>query len=225
MAYLFTKHIAYVAALILIGTAPALPADCRKAIDTVLAHEGGYQNSRADGGNWSSGKVGVGRRCGGTKYGIACAYNPDVKVQSLTRDDAIRIYERKECQQIRMSELSGETIPTVLLDLAVNMGAEASITLMKRTMNLLNGTVQTSFEPILLDSDIAWFNEYTADPTRRTLFYSVLVLTAIDRYAAIVEYNKKQAVWLLGWIRRAIPNEIEQLRALESSIRKATKPE
>jgi len=27
-----------------------------------------------------------------------------------------------------------------------------------------------------------------------------------------VESNPKQAVWLLGWVRRVIPNEIEAIR-------------
>jgi hypothetical protein len=44
------------------------------------------------------------------------------------------------------------------------------------------------------------------------LFYAVLTLAAIDRYAYIVESNPKQAVWLLGWVRRVIPNEIEAIR-------------
>lgn len=212
-------QLALIIATLVITQTFALAADCRKAIDTVLAHEGGYQKSRADNGNWSSGKVGQGKRCGGTKYGISCAHNPGVNIKALTRDDAIRIYEEKECKKIRMHDLSGQIIPTILLDYAVNMGSEASIVLMRRTASLLRGDNKISLDPEMTDEDVKWFNEYTTNQTHRTLFYAVLILTAIDRYAVIVENNKKQAVWLLGWIRRAIPNEIEEIRKLESVLR------
>jgi len=64
----------------------------------------------------------------------------------------------------------------------------------------------------MTDEIVNWYNENTKTRDSQILFFSVLTLAAIDRYAYIVESNKKQAVWLLGWIRRAIPNEIELIR-------------
>lgn len=195
---------------------PVAAADCQKAIQVVFAHEGGYQNSRMDGGNWSSGKVGIGKLCGGTRFGIACAHNPGVNIKDLTIDQAAKIYEDKQCKEMRMSELNGQVLPTLLLDLSINMGSQASIILLKRTINLLNGDDSVSLDPVMSDEVVKWYNTYTSDKLKRSLFYSVLTLSAIDRYAAIVEGNKKQAVWLLGWVRRAIPNEIEDLRQSET---------
>jgi Glycosyl hydrolase 108 len=187
-------------------------ADCKKAIEIVFAHEGGYQNSKKDAGNWSSGKVGVGYMCGGTKYGIACGHNPGIKISELTLDQAGDIYQKKQCIEIRMSELNGQILPTLMLDLTINMGARATIGLIGNTVNLLNADDQhIEISDHMSDEMVKWYNFYTEDNTRRKLFYATLTLTAIDRYAQIVESNKTQSVWLLGWIRRVIPNEIEEL--------------
>ena len=190
-----------------------LSASCVQALDEVFGNEGGYQNSRNDGGNWSSKKVGVGKMCGGTKYGIACAYNPGVDIKNLTKDQAARIYQNRECKEIRMSELNGQVTPTFILDLAVNMGVEMAIKLMGTTINILNPLdKQIKFNDVMTDEMVNWYNENTKTRDGQILFFSVLTLTAIDRYVYIVESNKKQSVWLLGWIRRAIPNEIELIR-------------
>jgi len=194
-------------------SANALSASCAQALDEVFGNEGGYQNSRNDGGNWSSKKVGIGTMCGGTKYGIACAYNPGVDIKNLTKDQAAKIYQNRECKEIRMSELNGRVIPTLVLDLAVNMGVEMAIKLMGTTINLLSPPdKQIKFNDVMTDEIVNWYNENTKTRDGQIMFFSVLTLTAIDRYVYIVESNKKQAIWLLGWIRRAIPNEIELIR-------------
>lgn len=188
-------------------------ADCAEALVTVFGHEGGYQNSKLDGGNWTSKKAGVGQMCGGTKYGIACAYAPGVDIKNLTKEQAAKIYMNRECKEIRMSELNGQTIPTLLLDLAVNMGSEMAVKLLGTSINLLSDKdQQIKFDDVMTDEMVAWFNKNTQTRDERLLLYATLTLTAIDRYAHIVESNKKQSVWLLGWIRRVIPNEIEAIR-------------
>jgi len=49
---------------------PAFAADIQKSLTVVFGHEGGLQCDYSDPGNWTGGKVGVGRH-GCTKYGIA----------------------------------------------------------------------------------------------------------------------------------------------------------
>jgi Glycosyl hydrolase 108 len=191
----------------------ARSADCAAALETVFGHEGGYQNSSKDAGNWSSKKVGVGKMCGGTKYGIACGHNPGVDIKTLTREQAAEIYRNRECKDMRMEELSGTTIPTLLLDLAVNMGSDMAVKLMGTTINVIIAPSEPLvFEEVMTDEMVAQFNALTKTRESRGFFFAVLTLTAIDRYAFIVEKNPKQAVWLLGWIRRVIPNEIEAIR-------------
>ena len=196
-------------------------ADCAEALVTVFGHEGGYQNSKQDGGNWTSKIAGVGQMCGGTKYGIACAYAPGVDIKNLTKEQAAKIYMNRECKEIRMSELNGQTIPTLLLDLAVNMGSEMAVKLLGTSINLLSDKdQQIKFDDVMTDEMVAWFNKNTQTRDERLLLYATLTLTAIDRYAHIVESNKKQSVWLLGWIRRVIPNEIEAIRPSKNSTPK-----
>ena len=198
----------------LLATSPAAQsADCAAALEIVFGHEGGYQNSRKDAGNWSSKKVGVGKLCGGTKFGIACGHNPGVDIKSLTREQAGEIYRNRECKDIRIEELQDQSISTLLLDLAVNMGSDMAVKLMGTTINLVNAPEeQIIFDETMTEEMVAWLNANTRTREQVSLFYAVLTLAAIDRYAYIVESNPKQAMWLLGWIRRVIPNEIEAIR-------------
>lgn len=202
------------AAVMMFALPPAArSADCAAALEIVFGHEGGYQNSRKDAGNWSGKKVGVGKLCGGTKFGIACGHNPGVDIKALTREQAGEIYRNRECKDMRMEELTGQTIPTLLLDLAVNMGSDMAVKLMGTTINLVNAPEEhITFDETMTDEMVAWFNANTKTREQQVLFYAVLTLAAIDRYAHIVESNPKQAVWLLGWVRRVIPNEIEAIR-------------
>ena len=61
-----------------------------------LTYEGGEKVSlvRADPGNWTDGKVGVGE-LKGTKYGIAASAHPTLDIAGLTLPAAEAIYERE----------------------------------------------------------------------------------------------------------------------------------
>ena len=178
---------AVVAAILLPAATPeARSADCGAALETVFGHEGGYQNSRKDAGNWSSKKVGVGKMCGGTKYGIACGHNPGVDIKALTREQAAEIYRNRECKAMRMEELTGVTIPTLLLDLAVNMGSDMAVKLMGTTINLIIAPAEPlTFDETMTDEMVAQFNALTETSDGRGLFYAVLTLTSTLRKATM----------------------------------------
>lgn len=198
-------------------TNPLWAADCAQALGSIFKNEGGYQNFKNDGGNWSSKKVGVGTMCGGTKYGIACAYNPGVNIKALTKEQAASIYSKRECAELRISELNNQSIATLLLDLGVNMGTEMAIKITGTTINLVNQDKKPIvFDKVFTDEMVSRYNSYLIDQTTSGLFLTVLTLLAIDRYAYIVESNSKQATWLLGWIRRVIPAEIVAVRPIKS---------
>lgn len=55
--------------------------------------EGGFTANARDPGNWTSGRVGVGKLVG-TKYGIAANTYPKLAIRDLTEDAAIAIYYR-----------------------------------------------------------------------------------------------------------------------------------
>lgn len=59
--------------------------------DRVFGHEGGYSDNPADPGNWTGGKIGVGKLLG-TKYGIAANTYPGINIKELTENQAKAIY-------------------------------------------------------------------------------------------------------------------------------------
>ena len=68
----------------------ATEADFRHSVlPFTLHHEGGLSLDRRDTGNWTGGKVGLGRLVG-TKYGIAASAHPMLDIRGLTLDGAGR---------------------------------------------------------------------------------------------------------------------------------------
>ena len=174
----------------------------------VFRDEGGYQNSKNDGGNWSSGKIGKGHMCGGTKYGIACAYHPGIDIKNLTKAGAAAIYERNECRDIRIDKLAGARDPAMLLGLAVNQGGGTAVKNLKESRNAFRRIEKLPPLPIntTMDADtIAWFNETTKDPDKRLAVLMSMALLGIDRATDIVDSNPKQAGNLMGWVERWNP--------------------
>jgi len=70
-----------------------------------LKYEGGYSSNRKDPGNWTGGKVGVGK-LKGTKYGIAAHSYPNLDIKNLTLDDVKPIYEKNYWRPIQ-----GDSLP------------------------------------------------------------------------------------------------------------------
>ena len=99
----------------------ATEADFRRSVlPFTLHHEGGLSLDRRDAGNWTGGKVGVGRLVG-TKYGIAASSHPMLDIRALTLDDAAAIYWREYVVRPRFADLP---LPLLLpvFDGGVNCG-------------------------------------------------------------------------------------------------------
>ena len=86
----------------------------------VFRQEGGFQKLYSDSGNWTGGRVGVGRLLG-TKFGIAASANPGVDIPNLTIAQASTIYDAKYWTPIGGDALA-PGFDLALLDLAVNSG-------------------------------------------------------------------------------------------------------
>ena len=54
-----------------------------KAFDRLIGHEGGFTNDSRDAGNWTGGKVGVGKLVG-TKFGLSAATYPTLDIKNIT---------------------------------------------------------------------------------------------------------------------------------------------
>jgi lysozyme family protein len=91
-----------------------------RAVDLVLAHEGGYTADPRDRGNWTSGVVGQGE-LRGTNFGIAAHAYPTEDIRRLTPQRARELYHRDYWQRVRGDELP-PAVAVVVFDAAVNSG-------------------------------------------------------------------------------------------------------
>ena len=74
------------------------------SFEAVIGHEGGLSLDREDRGNWTSGKIGVGK-LNGTKYGVSAMAYPDLDIRNLTLQDAKDIYRRDYWNKARCDDL------------------------------------------------------------------------------------------------------------------------
>lgn len=185
-------------------------ADCQTALKTIFSNEGGFQNLRNDSGNWTGGKVGVGRLVG-TKYGICAASYPKVDIPNLTLAEAARYYERDYWNPLRLGDVKSQWLATMFLDTAVNCGVGTAAILITRTINVLNGDGEDfPVDPTLGAKEIAAINDMTVtrwydgakDKSRRALFGSVFKEMRTRRYVAIVRHDPKKLQWLPTWLER-----------------------
>ncbi len=91
-----------------------------QAFAIVIGHEGGYDTTEADPGNWTGGSVGSGI-LKGTAWGISAAAYPNLAIATLTQADASAIYRADYWNHVQ-----GDTLPPPLallvFDAAVNNG-------------------------------------------------------------------------------------------------------
>jgi lysozyme family protein len=95
-----------------------------QAFEVVVGHEGGFDATQADPGNWTSGVVGVGRLAG-TKYGVSAAAYPDVAIADLTLDGARAIFRRDYWDPVRGDDLP-PSLALLVFDCAVNNGVSTA---------------------------------------------------------------------------------------------------
>ena len=84
-----------------------------QAFAVLIGHEGGYDTTRADPGNWTSGIIGTGE-LRGTKYGISASAYPDIAIKGLSLADAQAVYKRDYWDPIL-----GDILPPALALLAI----------------------------------------------------------------------------------------------------------
>ena len=100
--------------------ADSYPPAFARAVDRVLANEGGYSSNPSDPG-------------GETSFGISKREYPQVDIAGLTREGAIAIYFRDWWRRYHYSDLPGP-IGAKLFDLAVNIGPEHASRCLQRAL-------------------------------------------------------------------------------------------
>jgi len=182
----------------------AYAADIQTSLIRVFGNEGGYQNDKVDSGNWTGGKVGVGKQRG-TKYGISAASYPKEDIKNLTLKRAAELYERDFWTPLHLSEMKSQGLATEIFDTAVNCGVGTSAVIVSKTINVLNGeSLDLKVAPQINSETIQWINDYTKDRTDRVLFWFVLNNFQAKRYLELVQRNPKLQKYLAGWIRRTV---------------------
>jgi lysozyme family protein len=110
------------------------------AFAIVVGHEGGYDATRADPGNWTGGAVGVGE-LRGTKFGISAAAYPKLDIAGLTQDQAAAIYKPDYWDRVRCDDLPPQ-LALLVFDAAVNNGVD-------RATRWLQGAVGTPEDGVI----------------------------------------------------------------------------
>lgn len=152
----------------------------------LLKHEGEFSTDRKDGGNWTSGKVGVGK-FKGTKYGISAAAYPKLDIYNLAESDALAIYQRDYWNVIRADNLPGNLRYSVF-DMAVNAGPTAAIRVLQRAAGV---TADGKLGPKTL---AAALTVTPMDYARERLLF----------YADITRDSAVKRRYLRNWISRTI---------------------
>lgn len=154
-----------------------------EAIETVLSNEGGLSDHFAD-------------RGGRTKYGISKAAHPDVDIDSLTVEDAKKIYYEKYWIPLKPWITMIPTVVAVkLFDTAIWHGPHSAVSMLQRAV---------------------WAHGYKIDddgvlgPITHAYMSSIgdKVLPAYrseiaGRCRVIVASNLTQRHFIKGWLRRA----------------------
>lgn len=154
----------------------------RKAVETVLRHEGGYSNDPNDPG-------------GETNFGITKRTYPHLDIKHLTQDDAIAIYYRDWWRRYGYEMIADGDLAGKVLDFAVNMGAVRAHKILQEAVNRTS-PAELTVDGLLGPLSIEALNNHPGPP----LLLAELKLGAIAFYASL----KNAPRYLLGWVRRAL---------------------
>lgn len=105
-----------------------------KAFETVIGHEGGFTLNRADAGNWTGGKVGIGKLLG-TKYGIAANTYPNEDIKNLSLDRAKQLYKRDFWDKAKCDQLP-YGLRFHVFDVSVNSGVSRGIKTLQQALDI-----------------------------------------------------------------------------------------
>jgi len=153
-----------------------------KAIEIVLAHEGGYVDHQND-------------RGGATNFGISSRSNPGVDIEHLTREKAIDIYWTSYWRG-QGYELLPLHVAIKTFDLGVNMGRSRAVTCLQRALRAC-GTI--------VDVD-GVLGPQTAGATAgacELVVMAALRSEAAGQYRMILLRDPSQMPFTVGWMKRA----------------------
>lgn len=147
-----------------------------RAIERVLAHEGGFVDNPDDPG-------------GKTRWGISQRTYPHLDIATLTRDQAIALYRRDAWTPIRGDALP-EAVAFQILDAAVNHGVLRAVGWLQQVLGVrVDGVVGPATRAAASD----------ADPVAVVLAYNAARLDFYVRLRTFQTFGR-------GWTRRIAAN-------------------
>lgn len=161
-----------------------------KSMARLLPIEGGYSDDRRDPGNYTGGKVGVGKLLG-TKYGIAANTYPNEDIRNLTWDRAKFLYKRDFWDKVHADSLPG-AVAYNALDGAINSGGKRSIQWLQKAAGVADDGLWGAFTRAAVAK---------CDPNDLLLRYNAYRLDYLTRLSTWPTYGK-------GWARRISHNLI-----------------
>ena len=186
--------------LLLLIAAPTWAASPEKALVVVFGHEGGLQCDPSDPGNWTGGKVGLGKQ-GCTKYGIATNTYPKEDIKKLTIARAAVLYKRDFWNPLRLSEFESQGIANEIFDTAVNCGVGAGGNIVIQLVNIF-GPAHYKLTGRPNAEQVEWINKYTRKKVNRTTFYKALNVLQGERYLMIIRNNPRMMRYSNSWFSR-----------------------
>lgn len=154
------------------------------AVNFVLSNEGGYSNDPEDSG-------------GKTKFGISQRSYPNVNLDTLTIEQAKKIYKKDFWDSQLYKNINNLNVVTKIFDLAVNMGAKWAHRLVQRALRAVE--TKNVFEDGIL-GPITLNAINNAKPNE---LLAALKSEAAGHYRIIATINQKQKKFLKGWLNRA----------------------
>ena len=104
------------------------------AFNMLLDHEKGLNLDYNDRGNWTSGRVGIGK-LNGTKYGISAMSYPNLDIRNLTIQQTREIYRRDFWGE---ADKIPESVRFDFFDAAVNSGYSRSVKWLQEAVGVVS---------------------------------------------------------------------------------------
>ena len=147
-----------------------------KCIKIILRNEGGYVNHPSDPG-------------GETNMGIAKRFYPNLDIENLTEEEAIKIYYEDYWLPAHLDKLNNDDLVLQIFDMSVSAGIKMAIKLLQRLVGVKD-------DGILGDVTARAVREFNGDVEaeyrkRRKLFYVTLV-----------QKKEELRVFIKGWLAR-----------------------
>jgi lysozyme family protein len=170
----------------ILPTALRYPPAFVRAVETILAHEGGYSNDPHDHG-------------GETRFGISKREYPQLDIAFLTREEAIAIYFRDWWQRFHYSDLPGP-LAVKVFDLAVNIGPEHAAQCLQRALRACAKRVEE-------DGVLGATTRAAASAVNQAALMAALRSEAAGYYRVLAALERaKRGVdgeFIKGWLNRA----------------------